>query len=49
MIFSFEAFKKYSPDLSANYRHVTKAEKTEKVSDLSQIGVVFDADKRGPQ
>ena len=28
VIFSFEAFKKYSPELSANYRHVTKAEKT---------------------
>jgi microcin C transport system substrate-binding protein len=28
VIFSFEAFKKYSPELSANYRHVGKAEKT---------------------
>jgi microcin C transport system substrate-binding protein len=28
VVFSFEAFKKYSPQLSANYRHVTKAEKT---------------------
>jgi microcin C transport system substrate-binding protein len=28
VIFSFEAFKKYSPELSANYRHVIKAEKT---------------------
>jgi microcin C transport system substrate-binding protein len=28
VIFSFEAFKKYSPELSAYYRHVTKAEKT---------------------
>jgi microcin C transport system substrate-binding protein len=28
VIFSFEAFKKYSPQLSANYRHVTKAEQT---------------------
>jgi microcin C transport system substrate-binding protein len=28
VVFSFEAFKKYSPELSANYRHVTKAEKT---------------------
>ena len=28
VIFSFEAFKKYSPQLSAYYRHVTKAEKT---------------------
>jgi microcin C transport system substrate-binding protein len=28
VIFSFEAFKKYSPQLSTNYRHVTKAEKT---------------------
>ena len=28
VIFSFEAFKKYDPQLSAYYRHVTKAEKT---------------------
>jgi microcin C transport system substrate-binding protein len=28
VIFSFEAFKKNSPQLSAYYRHVTKAEKT---------------------
>jgi microcin C transport system substrate-binding protein len=28
VIFSFEAFKKYSPQLSAYYRHVTKAERT---------------------
>ena len=28
VIFSFEAAKKYSPQLSAYYRHVTKAEKT---------------------
>jgi microcin C transport system substrate-binding protein len=28
VIFSFEVFKKYSPQLSAYYRHVTKAEKT---------------------
>jgi microcin C transport system substrate-binding protein len=28
VIFSFEAFKKYSPELAAYYRHVTKAEKT---------------------
>jgi microcin C transport system substrate-binding protein len=28
VIFSFEAVKKYSPELSAYYRHVTKAEKT---------------------
>ena len=28
VIFSFEAVKKYSPPLSANYRDVTKAEKT---------------------
>jgi microcin C transport system substrate-binding protein len=28
VIFSFEAFKKYNPELSAYYRHVTKAEKT---------------------
>ncbi|MFY9840940.1 MAG: extracellular solute-binding protein, partial [Xanthobacteraceae bacterium] len=28
VIFSFEAFKKYSPQLSAYYRHITKAEKT---------------------
>src|SRR6516164_8018483 len=28
VIFSFEAAKKYSPQLSANYRDVTKAEKT---------------------
>src|SRR6516165_2232192 len=28
VIFSFEAFKKYSPQLSAYYRHVTKVEKT---------------------
>ena len=28
VIFSFEAFKKHHPQLSAYYRHVTKAEKT---------------------
>jgi microcin C transport system substrate-binding protein len=28
VIFSFDAFKKYSPELSTFYRHVTKAEKT---------------------
>ena len=28
VIFSFDAFKKYHPQLSAYYRHVTKAEKT---------------------
>jgi microcin C transport system substrate-binding protein len=28
VIFSFEAFKQYHPQLSAYYRHVTKAEKT---------------------
>jgi len=28
VIFSFEAFKKYSPQFSAQYLHVTKAEKT---------------------
>src|SRR3974390_2250755 len=28
VIFAFEAFKKYSPQLSAYYRHVTKAEET---------------------
>jgi microcin C transport system substrate-binding protein len=28
VIFSFEAFKKYSPQLSAYYRHVTEAKKT---------------------
>ena len=28
MIFSLEAFKKHHPQLSAYYRHVTKAEKT---------------------
>ena len=28
VIFSFDAFKKYSPQSSAYYRHVTKAEKT---------------------
>jgi microcin C transport system substrate-binding protein len=28
VIFSFDAFKKYDPQLSAYYRHVTKAEKT---------------------
>ncbi|HEX2654172.1 MAG TPA: extracellular solute-binding protein, partial [Xanthobacteraceae bacterium] len=28
VIFSFETFKKHSPQLSAYYRHVTKAEKT---------------------
>ena len=28
VIFSFEAFKKHDPQLSAYYRHVTKAEKT---------------------
>ena len=28
VIFSFEAFKRYSPQLSAYYRHITKANKT---------------------
>jgi microcin C transport system substrate-binding protein len=28
VIFSFEAFKKYSPQLAAYYRHVVKVEKT---------------------
>jgi microcin C transport system substrate-binding protein len=28
VIFSYEAFKKYSPQMSAYYQHVTKAEKT---------------------
>jgi microcin C transport system substrate-binding protein len=41
VIFSFEAFKKYSPELSANYRHVTKAEKT------GDHEVTFTADASG--
>src|SRR6516162_3403167 len=41
VIFSFEAFKKYSPELSANYRHVTKAEKT------GDREVTFTADASG--
>src|SRR6516162_2541 len=41
VIFSFEAFKKYSPQLSAYYRHVTKAEKT------GDREVTFTADASG--
>ena len=41
VIFSFEAFKKYSPQLSAYYRHVMKAEKT------SDREVTFTADAPG--
>ena len=41
VIFSFEAFKKYSPELSAYYRHVTKAEKT------GDREVTFTADASG--
>ena len=41
VIFSFEAAKKYSPQLSANYRHVTKAEKT------GDREVTFTADASG--
>ena len=41
VIFSFEAFKKYSPELSAYYRHVTKAEKT------GDREVTFTADATG--
>jgi microcin C transport system substrate-binding protein len=41
VIFSFEAVKKYSPQLSAYYRHVTKAEKT------GDREVTFTADASG--
>ena len=41
MIFSFEALKKYSPQLSAYYRHITKAEKT------GDREVTFTADAAG--
>jgi microcin C transport system substrate-binding protein len=41
VIFSFEAVKKYSPPLSAYYRHVTKAEKT------GDREVTFTADASG--
>jgi len=41
VIFSFEAFKRYSPQLSAYYRHVTKAEKT------ADREVTFTADAPG--
>ncbi|MGA8699600.1 MAG: ABC transporter substrate-binding protein, partial [Xanthobacteraceae bacterium] len=41
VIFSFEAFKKYSPELSAYYRHVIKAEKT------GNREVTFTADASG--
>jgi len=41
VIFSFEAVKKYSPPLSAYYRHVAKAEKT------SDSEVTFTADTSG--
>jgi microcin C transport system substrate-binding protein len=41
VIFSFEAFKGYSPQLSAYYRHVTKAEKT------GNCEVTFTADAPG--
>jgi microcin C transport system substrate-binding protein len=41
VIFSLEAFKKYSPQLSAYYRHVTKAEKT------GNREVTFTADASG--
>ena len=41
VIFSFQAFKKYSPELSANYHYVTKAEKT------SDNEVTFTADAAG--
>jgi len=41
VIFSFEAFKKYSPELAAYYRHVTKAEKT------GDREVTFTADASG--
>jgi microcin C transport system substrate-binding protein len=41
VIFSFEAVKKYSPELSAYYRHVTKAEKT------GDREVTFTADASG--
>jgi microcin C transport system substrate-binding protein len=39
VIFSFNAFKKYSPQLSAYYRHVAKVEKT----GSHEITFVFDA------
>jgi len=38
VIFSFEAFKKYSPQFSAQYLHVTKAEKTS----AREITFIFD-------
>jgi microcin C transport system substrate-binding protein len=38
VIFSFEAFKKYSPQFSAQYLHVTKAEKT----NAREITFIFD-------
>jgi microcin C transport system substrate-binding protein len=41
VIFSFEAVQKYSPQLSAYYRHVTKAEKT------GDREVTFTADASG--
>ena len=41
VIFSFEAVKKYAPQLSAYYRHVTKAEKT------GDREVTFTADASG--
>ena len=41
VIFSFEAVKKYSPQLAAYYRHVTKAEKT------GDREVTFTADASG--
>ncbi len=41
VIFSFEAIKKYAPQLSAYYRHVTKAEKT------GNREVTFTADASG--
>jgi len=41
VIFSFEAFKKYSPQVSAYYRRVTKAEKT------GERDVTFTADAPG--
>jgi microcin C transport system substrate-binding protein len=39
VIFSFEAFRKYSPQLAAYYRHVAKVEKT----DDREITFTFDA------
>jgi microcin C transport system substrate-binding protein len=41
VIFSFEAVKKYSPQLSAHYRHISKAEKT------GDREVTFTADASG--